>query len=306
MGGMRLTGLHLLLTYQCNYECAHCFVWGGPSQHGVMTLSQVRDIYRQVRELGTVEWIYLEGGEPFLYYPIMVRAAQEAAQQGFQVGIVTNDYWATTVEDAVEWLKPLVGTVQDLAISTDLFHYDELMSAHARNALAAAERLGIAAGTIICEAPAGEAPEGAVEQPAQSRGEPVESGPILFKGRAAVELVEGVARRPWREFTECPGEKLDDPGRVHVDHLGNLHICQGLTMGSLFERPLVELVAAYDPGKHPIVGPLLAGGPAALVERYGLPHEESCVDACHLCYMARLQLRERFPEWLTPGQMYGG
>jgi len=56
-----LTGLHLLLTYQCNYECDHCFVWGSPSQKGVMTLAQVRAIYRQAQELGTVEWIYLEG-----------------------------------------------------------------------------------------------------------------------------------------------------------------------------------------------------------------------------------------------------
>jgi len=127
----------------------------------------------------------------------------------------------------------------------------------------------------------------------------------MFKGRAAVKLVEGVARRPWREFTECPHESLDEPGRVHVDHLGNLHLCQGLTMGSLFERPLVEIVAAYDPQAHPIVGPLLAGGPAALVERYDVPHEEAYADACHMCYMARNVLRERFSEYLGPGQMYG-
>jgi len=297
---VNLTSLHFLLTYQCNYECDHCFVWGSPSQEGTMTLAQIRDIYRQARELGTVKWIYLEGGEPFLYYPIMVRAAQEAAERGFRVGIVTNDYWATTVEDAVEWLRPLAGIVQDLTISTDLFHYDEVMSAHARNALAAAEQLGIPTGTIICEVP-----EGAPDYPAQAAGEPVESGPIMFKGRAAVKLVEGVARRPWREFTECPHEKLDDPGRVHVDHLGNLHLCQGLTMGSLFEQPLTEIVATYDPQAHPIVGPLLAGGPAALVERYDLPHEEAYVDACHLCYEGRVMLRGRFPEVLGPGQMYG-
>ncbi len=303
---MNLTGLHLLLTYQCNYECDHCFVWGSPSQEGVMTLAQIRDIYRQAQELGTVNSIYLEGGEPFLYYPIMVRAAREAAELGFQVGIVTNDYWATTVEDAVEWLRPLVGIVQDLSVSTDLFHYDEVMSAHARNALAAAEQLGIPAGTLTCEVPGGVA-----GYPTQAAGEPVESGlaadaaAIMFKGRAAVKLVEGVARRPWREFDECPYETLDDPGRVHVDHLGNLHLCQGLTMGSMFERPLVEIVATYDPPAHPIVGPLLAGGPADLVERYGLPHEEAYVDACHLCYEARVTLRERFPQVLGPGQAYG-
>jgi len=324
---VKLTGLHLLLTYQCNYECDHCFVWGGPSQRGVMTLSQVRDIYRQAQELGTVDWIYLEGGEPFLYYPIMVQAAREAAALGFRVGVLSNNYWATMVEDAVEWLRPLAGLVQDLTISTDLFHSDEVMSAHARNALEAAGQLGIPAGTIVCEVPEGGDRGGRLAgYPAQPKGEPVESGPIMFKGRAAVKLVEGVARRSWQEFTECPHERLEDPGRVHVDHLGNLHICQGVTMGSLFERPrlsperarlsserarlsseraLAEIVATYDPRSHPIVGPLLAGGPAALVERYDLPHEEAYADACHLCYQARLRLRERFPEWLTPGQMYG-
>jgi hypothetical protein len=255
-----------------------------------MTLAQVREIYRQARELGTVEWVYLEGGEPFLYYPIMVKAAQEAAQQGLRVGIVTNDYWATTVE----------GVVQNLSISTDLFHYDEVMSAHARNGLAAAATLGIPTGTLTCEVP-----EGAAGYPAQGQGEPVETGDIMFKGRAAVKLIEGLARRPWREFTACPYEKLDDPGRVHVDPFGNLHLCQGLLMGNLFERSLAEIVAAYDPRARPIVGPLLAGGPAALVERYDIDHEEAYVDACHLCYTARENLRERFPEELGPGQMYG-
>lgn len=297
---MNLTGLHLLLTYQCNYECDHCFTWGSPGQTGVMTLAQVRDIYRQAKELGTVEQIYLEGGEPFLYYPIMVKAAQEAAQQGFQVGIVTNDYWATAVEDAVEWLRPLAGIVQDLSISTDLFHYDEVMSTHARSALDAAEELGIPTGTLICKVP-----EGTAGHPTQPQGEPIESGDIMFKGRAAMKLAEGVARRPWREFVECPYEKLDNPGRIHVDPLGNLHLCQGLLMGNLFERSLTEIVNTYDPQAHPVVGPLLAGGPAALVAQYDLPHEEAYVDACHLCYTARDVLRKQFPEYLGPGQMYG-
>lgn len=297
---MNLTGLHLLLTYKCNYECDHCFVWGSPSQEGVMTLSQVRDIYRQARDLGTVEWIYLEGGEPFLYYPIMVQAAREAAEMNFSVGIVTNDYWATTVEDAVEWLRPLAGIVKDLSVSTDLFHYDTMMSDYTRHALAAAKQLKIPCSTIACDVP-----EGTAGYQAQSKGKPVESGPIMFRGRAAVKLVTGIARHPWREFDECPYETLDNPSRVHVDYLGNLHLCQGLTMGNLFQQPLWEIVATYNPQAHPIVGPLLTGGPAALVEQYKLPHEENYADACHLCYEARGILRERFPDVLGPGQMYG-
>jgi hypothetical protein len=90
-----------------------------------------------------------------------------------------------------------------------------------------------------------------------------------------------------------------------VDTYGHLHVCQGLVIGNLWQRPLREIVADYDPGHQPIIGPLLEGGPVALVERYGLPHEEAYVDACHLCYLARDALRPRFPELLAPGQVYG-
>ncbi len=64
-------------------------------------------------------------------------------------------------------------------------------------------------------------------------------------------------------------------------------------------------MAGYDPDAHPIVGPLLAGGPAEIVRRYGLAHEAGYADHCHLCYRMRCALRARFPEVLTPDQMYG-
>ena len=145
---MKLRSLHLLLTYQCNFECEHCFVWGSPWQSGTMTLRQVRHILREARDLGTVESFYFEGGEPFLYYPVLLRAVQEAVQMGFQTGIVSNSYWATEVQDAVEWLKPFAGVIQSLSISSDLYHYSEKLSQQAKNASAAAERLGIPLGVI--------------------------------------------------------------------------------------------------------------------------------------------------------------
>ena len=51
---MKLTGLHLLLTYQCTFECDHCFAWGSPWQSGTLTLAATRDILEQARALGTV------------------------------------------------------------------------------------------------------------------------------------------------------------------------------------------------------------------------------------------------------------
>ena len=92
---------------------------------------------------------------------------------------------------------------------------------------------------------------------------------------------------------------------MHVDPVGHLHVCQGISIGNLSDLSLRQICADYDPGAHPIVGPLLEGGPAALVRRYDLPHGERYADACHLCYEARLALRERFPATLAPDQMYG-
>jgi hypothetical protein len=127
----------------------------------------------------------------------------------------------------------------------------------------------------------------------------------MYRGRAAHKLVHLVAQHPWTEFRECPYEDLREPGRVHLDPLGYLHICQGISIGNLFQRPLREICQTYVPESHPIVGPLLKGGPVELVHRYGLSHGERYADACHLCYEARTALRDHFPDALTPDQMYG-
>ncbi len=300
---MKLSGLHLLLTYQCTFECDHCFVWGSPRQSGVMTLENIRHILREARDLGTIESIYFEGGEPFLYYAVLLEGVRLAKQQGYEVGIVSNSYWATSVEDALAWLKPLAGLIDDLSISSDEYHFDEQLdeplSQQARNARLAADQLGIPIGVISVAQPATVQAAAIVGQLPES-----ESG-VMYRGRAAVKLIDRASRRPWAEFTACPHEDLREPGRVHVDPLGNLHTCQGIVIGNLFDTPLKDICDAYDPDAHPIAGPLLRGGPVELVRQYGLSHADSYADACHLCYESRLALRDRFASILAPDQMYG-
>jgi len=50
---------------------------------------------------------------------------------------------------------------------------------------------------------------------------------------------------------------------------------------------------------------LLAGGPAELARRYGIPRDERYADACHLCDRTRHALRACFPQVLAPDQMHG-
>ena len=295
---MKLSGLHLLLTYHCTLECDHCFVWGSPWQSGTFTLPNLRQVLQQAKESGTVEWIYFEGGEPFLYYAVLLKVAQEAAQMGFRVGIVSNSYWATDVQDALEWLRPFAGLIQDLSVSSDVYHWNEKLSRQAQNARSAAEQLGIPLGLMSVAQPEDTNAALAVGQL------PVGESAVMYRGRAADKLVAKAVRRPWEQFTECPHEDLREPGRVHLDPFGNLHICQGISLGNLFRAPLGEICRSYDADRHPITGPLLKGGPVELVRLYELPHAESYADACHLCYEARRELRQRFPEILGPDQMY--
>ena len=65
----------------------------------------------------------------------------------------------------------------------------------------------------------------------------------------------------WDGLRQCEHEDLRDPGRVHVDPHGNLHVCQGIVIGNLFERPLKQICEEYDPDAHPICHALLEGGP---------------------------------------------
>jgi MoaA/NifB/PqqE/SkfB family radical SAM enzyme len=291
---MKLDGVHLLLTYECNFECDHCFVWGSPNQRGTLRLAQIREILAQAKRLGTVEWIYFEGGEPFLYHAVLAQAVRLAHRLGFRVGIVSNGYWATDVEDAIECLKPLAGLVEDLSVSSDLYHGDESPS---RNAQEAAAQLGIPCAFIRVAGP--EAEDAVVEQ------NPEEDSEVMYRGRAAAKLGAFAAKTPWDRFETCPFEDLREPERVHVDPLGNVHICQGISLGNVFREPLDRICGAYVPERHPITGPLLEGGPTALVRRYALRHGAAYADACHLCYETRAALRGRFPEILAPGQVYG-
>lgn len=266
-----------------------------------MTVAQVRDVLRQAKTLGTVEMIYFEGGEPFLFYPVMLQGLREAANMGFKTGVVTNCYWATSAEDAVQWLAPLADIgVDDIGLSSDLFHGESMMTPSARHAVEAATKLGLPQGVMSIEVP-----DGCTTYPTRDRGEPIEGGAVRFRGRAAVNLTEGVPRHSWTEFTQCPDEDFVNPGRVHVDAFGNLHACQGVVMGNLWQQPLVDIVTSYDPHAHPIIGPLLEGGPAALIRRYGLPCEDTYADACHLCYRSREILLSRFPQFLAPDHVYG-
>ena len=165
----------------------------------------------------------------------------------------------------------------------------------------AALKMGLPCDRICIAAPTVAAPsDSAVE-----KGQPVTGGGVKFRGRAAERLTSGLPVRPWQELTTCPYEKLAVPERVHVDAYGNVHLCQGISIGNMWSTPLSKLLHDYQAEKHPVAGPLLQGGPAQLARQYGIGPAEGYVDECHLCYMLRKSLLPVFPQYLAPAQVYG-
>jgi hypothetical protein len=297
-----LTGIHFLLTYTCSFECDHCFLYCGPNAAGTFTVAQINDVLKQSVKLRTVENIYFEGGEPFLFYPLLMKGMQLAHDYNFKIGIVTNCYWAIAEDDAVLWLEPMKKmNLTDFSVSDDAYHQDEDESKNtAKKARIAAERLGLPVGSICIEEP-----KIVYEDDGSNKGKPVVGGGALIKGRAVEKLIEGLPRRPFTEFTDCPHEELVKPGRVHADCYGNTHICQGISMGNIWKTPLSKLANEYKAENHPICGPLVKGGPVELAREYGVDHDEQYVDACHYCFTVRKALIDRFPEYLGPRLVYG-
>ncbi|MGZ4200159.1 MAG: radical SAM protein, partial [Thermoleophilia bacterium] len=172
---LRLEALHLLVTYRCTYACDHCFVWGSPEQEGTMTLAQLCSVIDQGAAAGCA-MVYFEGGEPMLAYPVLLAAARHAREAGLEVGIVSNCFWAESLDDALVWLAPFAELpIADLAVSSYAYFTENLESeTHLRNAVLAARRLGLPSAVLEVGAPAALADLGV---PCGAPGE------IMYKGR---------------------------------------------------------------------------------------------------------------------------
>jgi hypothetical protein len=136
-----------------------------------------------------VKWNYLEGGEPFLYYPIMLAGVRLARERDLKTGIVTNAYWAMSLVDAVVWQQPLKNLrLAALSASDDVFHHEDPRDNRPQNALTAADKLGLSADAIRIEPPAVRQRNAA----SGFKGKPVIAVLVRFRGRAVEKLSAGL------------------------------------------------------------------------------------------------------------------
>jgi len=288
-----LYGIHLILTYKCTRECDHCWFYCSPKTEGTFTINQIKEVLNEARKIET-EWIYFEGGEPFLYYPILLEGLKIAHDMGFKTGIATNAYWATSFKEAKRLLKPIsMLNVSILGISDDSFHIDNNSEITPSTiATRVAGDLDMKVLMLSVNKPSVEEIMGHERR-------------VVFKGRAVEKLTENLPKKFWKDFGRCPNRDLVNPNKLHVDSFGNVQICQGISIGNMWKTPLSDLVENYDVKLNPICYPLLKGGPALLAKKYNVDHNDEYIDECHFCSIIRKALLDEFPEHLTPKQVYG-
>ncbi len=80
---MTLNSIHFILTYQCNFECDHCFLYCSSNSKGTFTLAQIRAVLKELKKIGTIKTVGFEGGEPFLFHPLLVESVKLAGEMGF-------------------------------------------------------------------------------------------------------------------------------------------------------------------------------------------------------------------------------
>jgi hypothetical protein len=298
--GMPLESLHLLLTYRCIYQCDHCFLHCGPLQPGTFTMYELDGILEQAAALEGLGTVYFEGGEPMLYYPLLLHGIRRATELGLGTGIVTCGYYATSQQDGRLWIEPLKEAGLTLIdVSLDELHGSDEAYTHARNLIDTAKGLGLGVNIISVSDPR----KCADDATCTARGE--DPQPSFLRGRAAHELVDGLDLHPVSTFGECTVEDLEAPTRVHMDPFGNIHVCQGIIAGNVWESSLASVVRGYDPHTHPVIGPLVEGGPARLAEVMGVCTGDSFATDCHACYEIRRAVRTEHKRWLGPAQVYG-
>lgn len=321
---MEILSLGLHVTDTCPISCQHCAYHCGPHVKGCMSLENA---LHYLKTIDSAEVVSISGGEPFLYFDLLLSLVREAHALERDVWVFTNCYWATP-EKNVKTLKTLK-ILKDLKeagltkiwLSADGFHQPAIPFSHVKNAISAAVGLGLDVavdvrfiGSLKDENPVNLRTRKILEKLEKLEElEDVEvlKGQPLYIGRGSA-LSSYLPKKPGIPRGSCPGPwaggTWEHPQGVDIDLYGEVTLCPGISIGNTKKCSLDILLVEYDPHTHVIIQKLLKG-PRILAEKaqeMGYVPALSYINECHLCYEVRKFLRHYYPEELSPQIVYTG
>ncbi len=128
---------------RCNVRCAHCVATEETPDAHKMELDQAKEIIHALARAG-VGGISFSAGEPFLYFQEVVELVELCRQLGIYTRVVTNSYWAKSVEAADSLVAELKGKgLCQLRLSYSRWHQEHIGRERVLRAAESCRRLGV-------------------------------------------------------------------------------------------------------------------------------------------------------------------
>jgi hypothetical protein len=330
----RPTSGGLILSYKCQARCRHCIYACSPDwkadwiseadlEKGMAQLQRtIRPSAWGPDAIGLSDGLHFTGGEPFLNFPLLLKAAEIASRFDIPSTFVeTNSVWATDDDSTREKLRKLHDAgLKGIMISVNPFYAEyvpfenterciriSLETFGQRNTVVYQFeyyrqflRLGIR-GTI------------SIEEYAQLARDDRFLGQVemFFMGRATSQLKPYYPTYPARVFFDIPCQPTFlREWHNHFDNYGNYMpgFCGGISLGNWLELDHL-LNEGIDLDEHPVLAFIAASDFAGLFDfakdRGYVESEGGYLSKCDLCTDLRRHLVtvDDFPE-LRPLEFY--
>ncbi|MHC9538771.1 MAG: radical SAM protein [Vulcanimicrobiota bacterium] len=142
-----MSTIGLILTYACPLQCRHCFAVKPENATLDMSMDDVTFYIDMIASSGKFTSVCFSGGEPFIREELLGYAVSYAAGKGLRASVITSAFWAESREKAVEKLSHMKG-LDELHLSSDVFHREFVPDSYIRNAIIAAKDIGVWAVTV--------------------------------------------------------------------------------------------------------------------------------------------------------------
>lgn len=141
------TMLSVFLDYRCNFSCAHCSVGSSPSTRMKMPESIFRKLFDDLEQVESFRVIVFTGGEATLHPEMLKEGIRRGKALGLRTRIVSNAWWAKSVERSKAYLQDLVDHgLDEINTSYDDFHEPFIKIEKIGNLLEATMELGMTLG----------------------------------------------------------------------------------------------------------------------------------------------------------------
>lgn len=138
----------ILTTDKCTAECRHCCMNSSPAREHMLTYAQIESALRQLFK-NDIKVVVFAGGEPTLLGDDLLKSIAFCRLNGVVSRIVTNAYWAHSLEAAREKCRELRDAgLDEFNVSMDDYHEPYIAFDRVRNAYRAALELDFSAVVI--------------------------------------------------------------------------------------------------------------------------------------------------------------